>query len=403
MDEAEKNFLKIRSAAVMRGEPIRPDDGTHTRSNTLSVRTSDAEAAKIRSYAIAHNVSQSQAARELLSGATTVPTCTPGQFVGAMVRAAIGSRAGVWNEDHDLLIRADAQEATTGSGGLLAEDLVGQMITFVDRLRAATASSNGGAGPRPMTLQGSVFKRPRATTRTLAGLQPAEFLGQASRALVATDDEVAKHTIGAALDVSEETADWTTDDGWQGLLNDLGASYAVQAEALTCQAIEGACSNAFGNTLHTSLTASSSTFALAVAAAVEQAFKAAQAPPDTVYASLDRLGYVLGLTDNNGRPVYDNNTPAGLHVVASPFFAPGFIAVACSQFVECYEVRKGLVSYAPPSGWGPARSALSGISVPEPSTLSGRLSFRGYFATLVQPSAIVSLEDVNVGGGSWSS
>ena len=252
-----------------------------------------------------------------------------------------------------MLQRAVATEDVAETPGLIPGIITGDLLTFADEVRAVFNLARGGRGPLPMVGIGEAINRPSVTTRPVDGVQASEFDQLASSSAVIDAVHIAKKTCGLVVEESEEVADFTEAAGQQKIFEDLAVSYGEQTEALACEALESACTSANSNVGHLGLVADASTFAAAVASAKHTVYQSSRAKPDALCLSLDRLAYLDGLTDLDGRQVFDTSKDiAGLTVVSSPFFQHGFVKVVASRYVECYEQNKGLAQLAVPSTLG---------------------------------------------------
>lgn len=334
--------------------------------------------------------------------------CKAGEYVSTYIRSFLAETPEDRNEAKahlETLVRSAtltrdvAEEEVSVTPGLVPVFIIGDLIKFVDATRYVVNSFRD----LPMPAGGKTFNRPLVTQRTIAGVQVNEFDELTSQTLAISPDTVTKQTHGTVLNLSEQDIDWTDPALLQIAIEDMAESYAISTESAACEALEDACTPGNNNVGHLSLTADSAIFMSSVAAAAANVYNTSKRLPDTLYAAPDRWAYLIGLTDDDGRPLFPHLSPVnafgvgdlstfrmessivGLDLVVSPFFQHGFFAVAASQFCEQYEQNKGL------------------LQIPVPSTLSLVVAYRGYFATLVQPKALFSMDDLNVGGGSWSS
>jgi hypothetical protein len=339
------------------------------------------------------------ALREGVRSLADAPDITPGALLRAkLLPQMVQDRA--WPDEMTTLVRV-ADELLSSNAGLVPSNIAGQLISYADRARNLVRISN----KLPMPARGKTFRRPRATTRTAPPSGVAESSELPSRALVASEDDITKNRRGSTLELSEQDADWVEAEGLDAILRDMATAYGEQTEADTAVAVEAACTTGNGNVLHTSLTASMDVLTAAAAQAFGIVYAATKTQPDAFLVAPDRLVYLLGLTDADHRPFFTLDAgPLGLPFVSSPSLQHGFQAVLSSQYLETYSNEKGLLQYsAQGATWGDLGNALQNQSVPVPSTLGFVVAYRGDFAALCQPAAVCSLEDLNVGGGSWSS
>jgi hypothetical protein len=318
----------------------------------------------------------------------TLSQPTPGEYVHAFIRAELRGDREAFD---DVLTRVVATDSTIETAGLVPTEITGDLIKFVDANRYVVGSMR----EMPMPTAGKTFTRPRATQRTLAGKQVAEFGELTSQQLTIVGDAIPKSTHGSVLEVSEQDIDWTDAAMLQIVLEDMADSYALSTEAEAAAAVEaGIVHGTNDGTL--SLTADAATFHQAIAAAAGAVYGTAKRLPDTLYVAVDRWAYLVGLVDLQGRPLYPNlgpvnapgtmnvasfdGAPMGLKLVVSPAFRQGFVALGVSRLLEQFEMNKGLVM------------------VPQPATLSVQIAYRGYFATNVQTKALVALEELGADG-----
>jgi hypothetical protein len=286
----------------------------------------------------------------------------------------------------DLLRRATAEQVLAGTPGLLADLPYGDLISFRDRARRVSMSSNGGRGPLPMPPAGASFTRPRVTDESLPDVQSAEFVQPASQLVTVVPDEVVKGGPTAYIvKLSEQLLDGAENTLLQQLLEDVAAGYGARTEAKACAAVEAAATTS----LTCSLTATADVFHHTLADALVSVYVSSLTVPDTIYCAPDRLGFVLGLTDTTGQPVYESDAPPlGLNLCPSPTFSAGFIAVGASQYVETWERCKGFVQAPSPGQLNQA----GGPNMPaDPLTLSFWFAYRGYFTARALPQGLCKL------------
>lgn len=319
---------------------------------------------------------------------------SPGQFVAAVGQSwkdrtgesldLLNRTLGLDGEGGtDIIGRTIATPTTiTGSEGVIPEFIVGPLVQFVYNLRPTVNSMNS----MPMPAKGKKFNRPRLVARNAVGVQASEFAEVSSNVLHVQDDEVTKVTLGGAVDLSEQEIDWSEPAFLDIVLNDLAEVYGVATEQYAASKIVAGITTNFANV---SLTATSAQFQAALGTAASTIFGTAKQLPDTLYASPDRWGYLLGLTDTSGRPVFPhlgpqnapgqldattfNGNPLGLNLVVAPAFPSGFMALGVSKFLEFYEMDKGQAS------------------IIQPGNLSVRFAYRGYVAANVYGQGLYGL------------
>lgn len=309
---------------------------------------------------------------------------TPGEYAYRWVLSRMRPNDRDAVSEFETLERALQHQGTADNLGVIPVNIIGDVIKFVDASRPAVNSSRR----LPMPAKGKTFTRPRATQFTSVAAQSAEGDVLASQKFLITSDTITKGTYGGVLNISEQDID----DSEPALLDlaivDLAEQYAIQTDDVTCTAIETASTASAATTL--SLTATSDDFIAAIAAAASVVYGTAKALPDVLYASIDRWAYLIGLTDDAGRPLFPNLAPQnapgtasadnfqsnvmGLQLVVDPNFTANFFAVAASKYVETYENVKGLAT------------------LQAPSILETQVAYRGRFAANVYTQGFGALE-----------
>jgi hypothetical protein len=285
---------------------------------------------------------------------------------------------------------ADAETLTrvvahgVAADGTAPVTIEGDLIKFVDGNRYAVHASR--QIPMPDN-HAPTFKRPRVTQTTQVGTQAAEGDVLASRRLQTTGDTITKVTKGGVLSLSEQEIDWTDPAMLELAVQDLAEQYAVDTDALLCAAIEAKITT---NSTDVALDAGPQDFIEATAAAAAAVYTASKKLPNTLYAGTNRWAYLLGLTDDDGRPLFPTigaqnasgsiagagsfgGNVLGLTLVVDPNFDPDTLVVAASSLVEFYEQNKGL------------------LSINAPSTLEVQYAYRGYVAANVYAQGLQAL------------
>ena len=234
-------------------------------------------------------------------------------------------------------------------------------------------------GARAMPGGGKVFIRPKVTTHTTIGVQSAENAALDDGTFVVDDLQVTKGTYGGYVTLSEQAIDFTTPEVIGLLLDDMGRIYAnttdnVAADALVAGATN---TNAFGNDA-----TNPEQWAAFISTAAQDILTSSNGNlPTHLFVSPNMWGYLLGLVDTAGRPLFPSLGPMnaygdlavtdiagmafGLRVVVDRNFATDTVIVGDASGFEIFEQQKGA------------------ISVDVPSTLSRTIAFRGYFSTLM--------------------
>ena len=234
-------------------------------------------------------------------------------------------------------------------------------------------------GARAMPGGGKVFIRPKVVTHTTIGVQSAENTTLDDGTFVIDDLQVTKGTYGGYVTLSEQAIDFTTPEVIGLLLDDMGRIYAnttdnVAADALAAGATN---TNAFGNDA-----TNPEQWAAFISTAAQDILSSSNGNlPTHLFVSPNMWGYLLGLVDTAGRPLFPSLGPMnaygdlavtdiagmafGLRVVVDRNFATDTVIVGDASGFEIFEQQKGA------------------ISVDVPSTLSRTIAFRGYFSTLM--------------------
>jgi HK97 family phage prohead protease len=293
---------------------------------------------------------------------------TPAQWLSA---AATGR--------NDVLAAA-AEMGTSDTPGLLPEQLVGSVYDTLQARRPLVAA----LGTMGMPSQGEVFHRRRVTQHTAVDVQSAQFAELASQAMQVERVAVEKIALGGYVDLSEQEVDWSDPAAVALVLNDLGKVYAKRTEQLAAGTLVAGATEELpissfvdGDEVLDALYTASAT----IHDAVDQ-------QPSHLFVSTDRWADLGKMKQDNGDrlfpPVGPSNaggtmTPTaysnvlGLTVVVSNSLPTGTFIVGVPSGVELYEQNKG------------------SIRVDQPATMSVRLAWRGYFASLViDPTAFVA-------------
>jgi len=234
-------------------------------------------------------------------------------------------------------------------------------------------------GARAMPGGGKVFIRPKVTTHTTIGVQSTENSTLDDGTFVVDDLQVTKATYGGYVTLSEQAIDFTTPEVIGLLLDDMARIYAnttdnVAADALVAGATN---TNAFGNDA-----TNPEQWAAFISTAAQDILSSSNGNlPTHLFVSPNMWGYLLGLVDTAGRPLFPSLGPMnaygdlavtdiagmafGLRVVVDRNFATDTVIVGDASGFEIFEQQKGA------------------ISVDVPSTLSRTIAFRGYFSTLM--------------------
>jgi hypothetical protein len=270
----------------------------------------------------------------------------------------------------ELYHRAAAHQTTSDNPGLLPEQILGPVVSFVDAARPLVSA----LGPRQ--LPSGSWSRPIVTQHTQTGAQPGEKTELVSQKMVIGKLPVNAQTLGGYVNVSRQDIDWTQPAIMDIVINDLAGQYAIDTEIEACGELTAAAPA--GPTLPTgSPSADQVAGALWGAAATVIAATAGQgrifavAPP----ALMGILGPLFpGVNPQNAQSTGFTVTGlasglagsvAGIPIYVSNGMATNTILVLSSAAAEVYEDRIG------------------SLQVVEPSVLGVQVAYAGYFASLV--------------------
>ena len=330
-------------------------------------------------------------AEPIAAEATTIPTQpiiyaearrpftmpTPAEYVSAMLTDPAKLEA------MDAGIRAAAPDViTTDIPGILPLPIVAPVFnSFVGNRPVIDA-----IGARAMPGGGKVFIRPEVTTHTTMGVQATQNTALDDGTFVISENQVTKNTVGGFCTLSEQAQDFSSPEVIGLLLDDMARIYANKTDDIAADALKTGATNtiAFGNDA-----TNPAQWADFVSAAAQNILTGSDGNlPTHLFVSPNMWGYLLGLVDTTGRPLFPNLGPMnaygdlsvtdtagvafGLRVVVDRNFETDTVIVGDARGFEIYEQQKGA------------------ISVDVPSTLSRTIAFRGYFATLfIAPALMV--------------
>lgn len=266
---------------------------------------------------------------------------------------------------------AVAEMVTDDTPGLMPEPIIGQVYGQLAPRRPLVAALGTTGMP-----QGEVFFRRKITQHTEVGEQVAQFDELASQALTISKVQVNKRTFGGVVDLSEQEINWSDPAAVGLVLSDMAAVYARTTEAYaattlvdgTTETLPIASFTDGDEVLDAFYTASAT-----IAAAIDEL-------PTHLFVSLDRWADLGKMKAANGDRLFPAVGPSnaggtmtpgaysnvlGLSVVVSTQFAPGTMILGNPVGIELFEDSRGAVR------------------VDQPATLSVRLAWRGYFASVV--------------------
>ena len=134
----------------------------------------------------------------------------------------------------DLFKRAAAHQTTPDNPGLLPEQILGPVLSFVDSGRPAATA----LGIRQ--LPSGSWSRPTVTQHTRVGAQTAEKTELVSQKMTINKVPVTASTYGGYVNISRQDVDWTQPAIMDIVLQDLAAQYAVETENATADGLAGA-------------------------------------------------------------------------------------------------------------------------------------------------------------------
>lgn len=282
-----------------------------------------------------------------------------------------------------ILEAAAAEMVTDDTPGLLPEPIVGAVYNNITDRRPLVSA----IGTLSMPAAGEIFNRRRITQHSEVDVQSAQFDELASQAMTVSKIPVTKVTVGGYVDLSEQEVDWTDPAAVALVLGDLGTVYARRTEQIACSTLTTGATETEeitdwtdGDEVLDALYDASAT----IAGAIDEL-------PTHLFVSVDRWATLGKMKQANGDRLFPAIGPSnaggtmnpatynnvlGLSVVVSNQFTAGTMIIGNPRGLELYEQRKG------------------SIRVDQPATLSVRLAFRGYFASLViDETAFVALVD----------
>ena len=288
-------------------------------------------------------------------------------------------RAGLGVEDArdriNTFDRAAAHQTTGDNPGLLPQQMIAPVISFIDESRPLVSA----LGPR--NLPSGAWSRPKISQHVNVAPQVGEKTELVSRKMIIGMVPVTATTYGGYVNVSRQNVDWSQPQIMDLVINDLAAVYAQETEKALCVAVDAA------TTAGGSFT-NASDIAGAIWAAVGTTYATMKGAGRTIIAVSPYMLGILGPLFAPINPV-DSQSPGfsagafgpgtvgsvgGIPVVMSPGFDAGTAIVLNTAAVEVYEDRIG------------------SLQVVEPSVLGVQVAYAGYFADLIiEPAGIVEL------------
>ena len=234
-------------------------------------------------------------------------------------------------------------------------------------------------GARALPGGGSTFIRPKVTTNLSIAEQATENSAVQIGTLVVDDIVVSKVSFAGTTTLSEQVIDWSQPEVIGVVLDDMARIYANTTDNYAADTLKTGATEtvAFGNDA-----TNPAQWADFVSTAAQDILTNSNGNlPTHLFVSPNMWGYLLGLTDTSGRPLFPMLGPMnaygdlsvtegagmafGLRVVVDRNFATDTVLVGNAEGFEVYEQQKGA------------------IAVDVPSTLSRTIAFRGYLSAVM--------------------
>lgn len=234
-------------------------------------------------------------------------------------------------------------------------------------------------GARALPGGGSTFIRPKVTTHTSIAQQATQNTTIEDGTLVVDDITVQKLSFAGYVTLSEQVIDWTQPEVIGVVLDDMARIYANTTDNYAADTLKTGATEtvAFGNDA-----TNPAQWADFVSTAAQDILTNSNGNlPTHLFVSPNMWGYLLGLVDTAGRPLFPQLGPMnaygdltvteamgmafGLRVVVDRNFATDTVIVGNAEGFEVYEQQKGA------------------IAVDVPSTLSRTIAFRGYLSAVM--------------------
>lgn len=234
-------------------------------------------------------------------------------------------------------------------------------------------------GARALPGGGSTFIRPKVTTHTSIAQQSTQNTTIEDGTLVVDDITVQKLSFAGYVTLSEQVIDWTQPEVIGVVLDDMARIYANTTDNYAADTLVSGSTETveFGNDA-----TNPAQWAEFVSTAAQDILTNSNGNlPTHLFVSPNMWGYLLGLVDTAGRPLFPQLGPMnaygdltvteamgmafGLRVVVDRNFATDTVIVGNAEGFEVYEQQKGA------------------IAVDVPSTLSRTIAFRGYLSAVM--------------------
>lgn len=290
---------------------------------------------------------------------------TAGEFFSAWAAADQG-------DSHAAMqLRDLAQTSLSDTPGLLPQPIVGQLLKIADDSRKVWSSFTTGSMP----AKGRKFSVPVVTQRVNVAEQAAEFDEVATRDFKVDFDEVSKHTLAGALEVSKQDIDWSEPSVLQAIVADFVGMYARVSDQKAATYI----STAHG----ASASWNGSSVANIIGSVLDGlgAYEAeTEADPNTLWLSTDQVRAIAKVTNTTTDQsamslLNDALREAGydLTIVSSRRLASSTRLIGDRSLIKAYEASNEL---------------LQAFRLPN---LKYEIGYAGYFAFWHEPEAFLKL------------
>lgn len=164
---------------------------------------------------------------------------TPGEYMAAYATGgdtfARVNEAIKANKTTSAFTASVAQDLLGDTPGLLPTPVLGNLFLSYNYMRPVVSAFGARALPNG---NGFSFIRPTIQQHTASGVQSPDGSELASQAMVLKANQVDRVTVGGAVFVSAQVADFTSPAAQGLILQDLAGQYMKQTETLACNALE---------------------------------------------------------------------------------------------------------------------------------------------------------------------
>ena len=286
-------------------------------------------------------------------------------------------------------IEAVAQDLTSDTPGLLPVPVLGPVFQNYNFLRPVVSAFGTRAMPQG---SGISFTRPSITQHTAAGVQSTQGTAVTSQTMTLAANTVSRQTVSGAIQIPQQTIDFTDPGAMNIILNDLAGQYLKETDNIAVDYLV-AQKQASGSTWTVTAGDPSSLMSAIYTCAVNISTNTNLFPTHMV-VSPDVWAKLGAQLDSSKRPLFPaigapgligQNTlgagnatswsgmnPLGLELVVDGNAASGTLLIVHAPAIEFYEAQQGM------------------RSVEVPDILSRTFSYYGYFATFVQDGPTVA-------------